>query len=56
MNQPQLGLDSRDYYINSTINNRSDPETDARNKIVNFENDFSVKFIVKLFFRFEILI
>jgi endothelin-converting enzyme len=35
VNQPQLGLDSRDYYINSSLNNRSDPDTDARNKIVN---------------------
>ncbi|CAF1046721.1 unnamed protein product [Adineta ricciae] len=34
VNQPQLGLDSRDYYINSSTNNRSDPETDARNKII----------------------
>jgi hypothetical protein len=41
INQPQLGLDSRDYYINSTVNNRSDPDTDARNKIVNLENYFS---------------
>jgi len=32
--QPQLGLDSRDYYINSSLNNRSDPETDLRNKII----------------------
>ena len=35
INQPQLGLDSRDYYVNSSSNNRSDPDTDARNKIVN---------------------
>ncbi|CAF0815027.1 unnamed protein product [Rotaria sp. Silwood1] len=34
INQPQLGLDSRDYYINSTVNNRSDPDTDARNQII----------------------
>ena len=34
MNQPQIGLDSRDYYVNSSVNNRSDPDTDARNKIV----------------------
>ncbi|CAF2960307.1 unnamed protein product [Rotaria sp. Silwood2] len=34
INQTQLGLDSRDYYVNSTVNNRSDPDTDARNKII----------------------
>ncbi|CAF0940263.1 unnamed protein product [Rotaria sordida] len=34
INQPQLGLDSRDYYVNSSANNRSDPDTDARNKII----------------------
>ncbi|UJR36308.1 hypothetical protein I4U23_029035 [Adineta vaga] len=34
INQPQLGLDSRDYYINSSVNNRNDPDTDARNKII----------------------
>jgi len=34
MSQPQVGLESRDYYINSTSNNRSDIETDERNRIV----------------------
>ncbi|CAF3355230.1 unnamed protein product [Rotaria socialis] len=34
INQPQLGLDNRDYYLNSSLNNRSDPETDTRNKII----------------------
>ncbi|CAF4412925.1 unnamed protein product [Adineta steineri] len=34
INQPQLGLGSRDYYVNSSMNNRSDPDTDTRNKIV----------------------
>ncbi|CAF1146372.1 unnamed protein product [Didymodactylos carnosus] len=34
LNQPQLGLESRDYYINSSLNNKSDPDTDTRNKII----------------------
>ncbi|CAF1567199.1 unnamed protein product [Adineta steineri] len=34
INQPQLGLGSRDYYVNSSMNNRSDPDTDTRNKII----------------------
>jgi hypothetical protein len=48
IDQPQLGLTSRDYYVNSTINNQAE----AKNKIVNFASFFS-DICLRDIFRFE---